>query len=90
MVRSKKLCKTKNGEILKIGKTITIRTGDPEVKTVIRNVADYLQTDNVSEVVRRALFEFFKAVKVREEKQAELNKIAEIYDLKVVPKFKRD
>lgn len=81
--------KTKIREPLKIPEKITFRPKDEETKNALRYIRDYLQVKSFSKVVRHCLKEYFKTIKTREAKRKELQKIADLYDLKVVNKYNR-
>lgn len=89
MAKIENLSKTKRVEFKEIPNSITFRTKDYEIKNAIKFISEYLQVYSFSEVVRQAILEYFKSIKVRKEKQEELQKLADLYDLKVVPKYIR-
>lgn len=76
-------------DISQVPDRLTIRTKDPKIKIAILNMSDYLQIKNFSEVVRHNILNGFKAIKIKDEKQKELQEIADLFDLKVVDKYIR-
>jgi len=89
MVKNKEFGMTKELEFKDIPNRIVFRTKDVEVKNAILFIMQYCQFKSFSEVVRQSILEYFRAIKVRDAKQEELQRLADLYDLKVVSKYKR-